>query len=116
MTNAFKPVERGASPGTRVRSGRLGDSSSRRFSAREATASSTKRATRVSDVMLRSRPSSPVRRATSTWVDSSAKLDHPRIVPVFDSGCDEEKGCWIAFQFVPGMTLSLYVIDDRARP
>lgn len=42
---------------------------------------------------------------------TAARLDHPRIVKALDAGRDEQ-GCWIAFQFIPGMTLSTHVAQN----
>jgi serine/threonine protein kinase len=44
---------------------------------------------------------------------AAARLDHPNIVGLHDAGCDEGR-CWIAYQLVPGRTLSL--IRDVDRP
>ncbi len=38
---------------------------------------------------------------------AAAQLDHPNIVPLFDAGRDDGR-CWIAYQFVEGVTLSRY--------
>ena len=42
---------------------------------------------------------------------TAAKLNHPRIVKAYDVGWDEQD-CWIAFQFIPGITLSRYVAQN----
>jgi serine/threonine protein kinase len=44
---------------------------------------------------------------------AAARLDHPHIVGLHDTGCDDGR-CWIAYQLVQGRTLS--VIRDRDRP
>ncbi len=44
---------------------------------------------------------------------AAARLDHPNIVGLYDAGRDAGR-CWIAYQLVPGRTLSL--IRDLERP
>ena len=44
---------------------------------------------------------------------AAARLDHPNIVGLHDAGRDDDR-CWIAYQLVPGRTLSL--IRDTDRP
>ncbi len=44
---------------------------------------------------------------------AAARLDHPNIVGLHDAGRDEGR-CWIAYQLVPGQTLSL--LRDLDRP
>ena len=44
---------------------------------------------------------------------AAARLDHPNIVGLHDAGRDEGR-CWIAYQLVPGRTLSM--IRDLDRP
>ncbi len=44
---------------------------------------------------------------------AAARLDHPNIVGLHDAGRDEGR-CWIAYQLVPGRTLSL--LRDLDRP
>ena len=42
---------------------------------------------------------------------TAAKLSHPGIVPAYDAGRDA-RGCWIAFEYVPGLTLSRHLTEN----
>jgi eukaryotic-like serine/threonine-protein kinase len=44
---------------------------------------------------------------------AAARLDHPNIVGLHDAGRDDQR-CWIAYQLVPGVTLSM--LRDLDRP
>ena len=43
---------------------------------------------------------------------AAARLDHPNIVGLHDAGRDDQR-CWIAYQLVPGQTLSMLRDTDR---
>ena len=43
---------------------------------------------------------------------AAARLDHPNIVTLHDAGRDDQR-CWIAYQLVPGVTLSMFRDVDR---
>ena len=56
-------------------------------------------------VLKQSQPNARVMERFFREARAAAQLDHPGIVPLHDAGRDAGR-CWIAYQFVPGPTLS----------
>ena len=106
-------ASRGCFAGLRVRSlARSAGSCFVSLSAKGGTARSTAPMTRTSSATWPSRCSNPTAWAKRPWSGSyrearaAARLDHPNIVGLHDAGRDEHR-CWIAYQLVPGQTLSM---------